>query len=219
MRSARYLKAITKLGLTAVAFGILAGAGSAVTVYQGKFTLPIEVRWGSSTLPAGEYTFEMVSQASPYRIYIHGQKANAIIQAISADTEVLSTTAQLDIVDLSDVPTIKTFEAPELGVTFTYFTPKQKPWRLKRFVTRACHKRSLRPRSALAQCLSRFILQVAEETSCKLLQTPGAGIQRLNRWRRTLCRSGAASTGGCDPLRDPPPRSLRRPFLPATTII
>jgi len=126
MRSARYLKAITKLGLTAVAFGILAGAGSAVTVYQGKFTLPIEVRWGSSTLPAGEYTFEMVSQASPYRIYIHGQKANAIIQAISADTEVLSTTAQLDIVDLSDVPTIKTFEAPELGVTFTYFTPKQK---------------------------------------------------------------------------------------------
>jgi hypothetical protein len=126
MSSARYLKAITKLGLTAVVFGMLAGAGSAVTVYQGKFTLPIEVRWGGSTLPAGDYTFELESQSSPYTLYVHGQKANAIIRAISVDTGVLSTTAQLDLVDTSDVPTIKTFEAPELGVTFTYFTPKQK---------------------------------------------------------------------------------------------
>jgi hypothetical protein len=126
MRSARYLKAITELGLTAVVFGMLAGAGNAVTVYQGKFTLPIEVRWGSSILPAGDYTFELESQSSPYTLYIHGQKANAIIRAISVDAGVFSTTAQLDLVDTSDVPTIKTFEAPELGVTFTYFTPKQK---------------------------------------------------------------------------------------------
>jgi hypothetical protein len=126
MTSARYLKAITKLGLIAVVVGILAGAGNAVTVYRGKFTLPIEVRWGSSTLPAGDYTFELESQSSPYTLYVHGQKANAIIRAISVDSGVLSTTAQLDLIDTSDVPTIKTFEAPELGVTFTYFTPKQK---------------------------------------------------------------------------------------------
>jgi hypothetical protein len=32
----------------------------------------------------------------------------------------------LNVVDVADVHTVQTFEAPELGVTFTYWTPKQK---------------------------------------------------------------------------------------------
>jgi hypothetical protein len=126
MSSTRYLKVVSKLGLAALALGILAGTGNAVTAYQGKFTLPFQVYWAGSTLPAGDYTFELASQSSPYTLIIHGQKANVIIRAISADPGVLSSTAQLDLVDISDVHTIKTFEAPELGVTFMYFTPKQK---------------------------------------------------------------------------------------------
>ncbi len=82
MSSARYLKVVSKLGLAALALGIVAGGGNAATVYQGKFTLPFEVNWGSSTLPAGDYTFEISSsQSSPYTLYIHGQKSNAIIRA------------------------------------------------------------------------------------------------------------------------------------------
>ena len=126
MSSARYPKVVSKLGLAALALGILPGAGNAVTAYQGKFTLPFQVYWAGSTLPAGDYTFELASQSSPYTLIIHGQKANVIIRAISADPGVLSSSAQLDLVDISDVHTIKTFEAPELGVTFMYFTPKQK---------------------------------------------------------------------------------------------
>jgi len=125
MSSVRYLKAITKLGLAALALGIVAGGGNAVTAYQGKFTLPFEVYWGGSTLPAGDYTFELASPTSPYTLYIHGQKANAIIRAVSADSGALASSAQLDLVDISDVHTIKAFEAPDLGVTFTYFTPKE----------------------------------------------------------------------------------------------
>jgi hypothetical protein len=126
MSSARYLKVVSKLGLAALALGIVAGAGNAVTAYQGKFTLPFEVYWGGSTLPAGDYTFEMASQSSPYTLYIRGQKSNVIIRAISADTGVVASSAQLDLVDIADVHTIKTFEAPELGVTFSYYTPKEK---------------------------------------------------------------------------------------------
>ena len=126
MSSARYLKVVSKLGLAALALGIVAGGGNAATVYQGKFTLPFEVNWGSSTLPAGDYTFELGSQSSPYTLYIHGQKSNAIIRATSADTGVVSSTAQLDLVDIGDVHTIKNFEAPELGVTFSYYIPKEK---------------------------------------------------------------------------------------------
>jgi hypothetical protein len=107
-----------------LALGIVVGGGNAATAYEGKFTLPFEVYWGGSTLPAGDYIFELSSQSSP--LYIRGQKSNVIIQATSADTGVVSSTAQLDLVDIGDVHTIKNFEAPELGVTFSYYTPKEK---------------------------------------------------------------------------------------------
>jgi hypothetical protein len=106
MHSVRYLRVLSKVGLAVLALGILAGDGNAVTAYQGKFTLPFEVHWAGSTLPAGDYTFEMESQGSPYTLYIRGQKANVVIRAISADEGVLSRTAQLDLVDISDVHTI-----------------------------------------------------------------------------------------------------------------
>jgi hypothetical protein len=127
MSSTRYLKVVSKVALSALALGIVAAATNAVTVYRGKFTLPFEVNWAGSTLPAGEYRFELESQGSPYTLYIHGQKMNAIIRAVTGDTGTLSTRAQFDLVDISGVHTIKAFEAPELGVTFTYFTPKEKP--------------------------------------------------------------------------------------------
>src|SRR6202166_2341366 len=126
MSWARYIKEFSKLGLAALALGVVAGGGNAVTAYQGKFTLPFEVYWGGATLPAGDYTFEMESQSSPYTLYIRGQKSNVIIRAISADTGVVASSAQLDLVDIADVHTIKTFETPELGVTFSYYTPKEK---------------------------------------------------------------------------------------------
>jgi hypothetical protein len=126
MSLARCLKVVSKLGLSALALGIVAAATNAVTIYQGKFTLPFEVNWAGSTLPAGDYRFELESQGSPYTLYIHGQKTNAIIRAVSGDTGTLSTRAQFDVVDISGVHAIKAFEAPELGITFTYFIPKQK---------------------------------------------------------------------------------------------
>ena len=126
MSSARYLKAVSKLGLAALALGIFASAGNAQNAYQGKFTLPFEVYWGGATLPAGDYKFELTSQGSPYTLYIHGENTNAIVRALVADPGAVSSSARLDLVDISDVHAIKTFEAPELGVTFSYFTPKEK---------------------------------------------------------------------------------------------
>jgi hypothetical protein len=126
MSSARYLKVAKKLGLAVLALGSFAGAGNARTVYQGKFTWPFEVYWGGPTQPAGDYKFQLESHSAPYTLYIHSEKTNFIIRASSADTGVLSSSARLDLVNISDVQTIKSFEAPELGVTFTYFTPKQK---------------------------------------------------------------------------------------------
>ena len=123
---ARHLKVFTKVGLAALALGALATTGNAQNAYQGKFTLPFETHWGSATLPAGDYTFTMSSARSSYAFYIRGEKVNAIIMATAADEQVVSGHAQLNLVDIADVQTVQTFDAPEIGKTFFYWTPTQK---------------------------------------------------------------------------------------------
>jgi hypothetical protein len=123
---ARRLKLLTKLGVAALALGALATSGNAQTVYQGKFTLPFETHWGGVTLSAGDYTFVMPSTSYPYMLYIQGQGGNAIIMASAVDETVGAGHAQLNLVDIADVQNVQTFEAPELGLTFSYRTPKQK---------------------------------------------------------------------------------------------
>src|SRR6202035_328729 len=108
MSSARYLKVVSKLGLAALALGILASAGKAQNAFEGKFTLPSETYWGGVTLPAGNYTFTLRSKTSPYTFYIRGEKASAIVIALVSDAGAVSSHAQLDLVDVSDVHAIKT---------------------------------------------------------------------------------------------------------------
>jgi hypothetical protein len=122
----RRLKLVTKFGVAVLVLGALATGGKAQTVYQGKFTLPFETHWGSATLPAGDYTFALASASSPYTLYIHGQAGNAIIRAYAADEKVVSGHAQLNLVDIADMQNVESFDAPELGLTLSYATPKQK---------------------------------------------------------------------------------------------
>jgi hypothetical protein len=122
---ARRLKLLAKFGVAALALGALATSGKAQNIYQGKFTLPFETHWGSATLPAGDYTFFMSSASSDYRLYIRGAQVNAIVQATSTERGV-SAQAQLNLVDIADVQTVQTFDASELGLRFSYATPKQK---------------------------------------------------------------------------------------------
>ena len=122
---ARHLKLFTKLSVAALALGALAGSGNAQNAYQGKFTLPFETHWGSATLPAGDYTFVMSSASAQYRLYVRGAQVDAIILAAATDRAVRDH-AQLNLVDIADVQTVQTFDAPELGLTLVYLTPTQK---------------------------------------------------------------------------------------------
>jgi len=121
----RLVKLVMKMGMAALVLGALATSGKAQNAYQGKFTLPSETRWGSATLPAGDYTFTLPSKSAPYRLYVHGEKATAIIQVATAE-DLISAHAQLNLVDIADMNTVESFDAPELGVTFIFWTPSQK---------------------------------------------------------------------------------------------
>jgi len=122
---ARHWKLFSKLGIATLALGVLATAGNGQTLYKGKFTLPFETHWGGTTLSAGDYTFTMTSTTSSYKLYIHGQAGDAIILAAAADKSVASGHAQLNLVDIADAQNVQTFDAPEIGLTFSYLTPKQ----------------------------------------------------------------------------------------------
>jgi hypothetical protein len=126
MTWARVVTLIIETVAAALVLGLLATGGYAQTAYRGKFTLAVETRWGSATLPAGDYTFTLLSHSAPYRLYIQGQAVSAIIQATTAELIVASKRPQLNLVDIADVYAVETFEAPDLGVTFTYWTPPQK---------------------------------------------------------------------------------------------
>jgi hypothetical protein len=126
MRWALNSKIFMKLGVAALALGALATSGNAQNAYEGKFTLPAETQWGGFTLPAGDYTFTLPFKNAPYTFYIRGDKATAIIRAVTVDDKGVSDHAQLNLVDIADKRTIQTLDAPELGVTFIYWTPTKK---------------------------------------------------------------------------------------------
>ena len=124
----RHLKLFSKLVVAVLALGALATCGNAQNAYQGKFTLPFEAHWGSVKLPAGDYTFDLRSASVPYVLHIQGGATNTttFIMAITADPKVASGHAQLNLVDIAGEQSVQTFEAPELGLTFSYATPTPK---------------------------------------------------------------------------------------------
>lgn len=119
-------KIFVKLAVAALALAALATSGNAQNAYQGKFTLTNETHWGGFTLPAGNYTFTLPFKNAPYTFYIRGEKANAIISAVTVDDKGVSDHAQFSLVSIADEHTIQTLDAPELGVTFIYWTPSNK---------------------------------------------------------------------------------------------
>ncbi len=122
---ARFLKVLTNAVLAVIAFGAAATIGNAQNAYQGKFTIAVETRWGGTTIPPGDYSFVLASNTLPYTFHLRGKDFSAIIVATTTD-KLESKHSQLNLVDISDVPTVQTFDAPELGVSFRYWTPSQK---------------------------------------------------------------------------------------------
>jgi hypothetical protein len=66
------------------------------------------------------------SKSAPYTLYIWGQGVGAIIKDATADQRVDSKRPQSNLVDTAVGYTVQTFEAPELGVVFSYLTAIRK---------------------------------------------------------------------------------------------
>ena len=126
MIRARFLKLLTKAGVAVLFLAGLATGAKAQDQYKGKFTLPFETHWGGATLPAGDYAFVLPTATYPYRLYVRGKATTAIIMVVGFDQKVASDHAQLNLVEIADAQSVQTFEAPQLGLTFSFATPTPK---------------------------------------------------------------------------------------------
>jgi hypothetical protein len=126
MFSKRYSKFLVKLGLALLALATSVGVGHAASAYQGKFTLPVEVQWENTKLPAGDYTITLPSSGAPYTVYLQGAKASVIIQAVTSEEGAASGRSQLNLKEIAGVPTIEALEVADLSLTLVYRTSAQK---------------------------------------------------------------------------------------------
>jgi len=118
--------------LAAAALSFSAVQVHAQATYHGKFTLPVEAHWGAAVLPAGEYTFTMASSATPYVLYVRGEKASAIVLASAAETSAEPKRSELTLMSSGGVKYVRSLAAPDLGLTLVFTTPKEKSYKLAR---------------------------------------------------------------------------------------
>lgn len=128
VKSIRNLKLLMNVGLLATAFGLFAGQGKAQSVYTGKFTLPVQARWGGKVLQPGNYTISLGdSVQTPELLVLRGEGKEAFIVASATNFNSEHTdSSKLILVDNGSGYAIQTLVAGETGITMSYAVPKVK---------------------------------------------------------------------------------------------
>jgi hypothetical protein len=114
--------AIATLGLIAICAS--ASSVSAQNAFQGKFTLPNDVRWANATLPAGDYTFSLNSTSMPGRVFLQGPNGGAFILTSVIDNRNEGDSSKLSIEHRGGTSFVRSMYLADLGVELTYSAPK-----------------------------------------------------------------------------------------------
>ena len=112
--------AIAAIVLTAVFASAV--PASAQVAFRGAFTLDRQIRWQNATLPAGDYTFEMKSLASPL-ITLKGPRGAQYITASVADEKTLDK-SMLVIENRGNQSCVRELRLAPIGRTLRYSVPK-----------------------------------------------------------------------------------------------
>ena len=113
--------AIITLGLIAICAS--ARSASAQNAYQGKFTLPNDVRWANATLPAGDYTFSLSSTTMSGRVFLQGPNGGAFILTSATDQRNEGDSSKLTIERRGGISFVRSMYLADLGVELTYRAP------------------------------------------------------------------------------------------------
>lgn len=107
----------------AAAFHLSASTAGAQTV---KFDLPFEAHWGSTVLPAGNYTLSTLYSPSSTKIYyLHSSAGNRMAVPTIVDTKDASGSRScLRLVRINGQYYVREYVSPTSGVALEYATPQ-----------------------------------------------------------------------------------------------
>jgi hypothetical protein len=114
--------AIATLGLIAICAS--ASSASAQNAFQGKFTLPNDVRWANARLPAGDYSFSLSSPTMSGRVFLQGPNGGAFILTSVIDNRNEGDSSKLTIEHRGGSSFVRSMYLADLGVELTYSAPK-----------------------------------------------------------------------------------------------
>ena len=119
------LLVIALLGWSTIGFWAApVSAQSARTMAQGHFTLPYEVHWKSTVLPAGDYTFRLQETPSWTTVGLQGPNGDTQITALAIDSEASKESSKLKIEHRDGVDYVHDLYVAEAGLHVRYAVPK-----------------------------------------------------------------------------------------------
>lgn len=113
------VRLVRRFAVAAALAGLVAGTAQAGPAYGGKVTLPNDVLWGGSLVPAGEYTLVMDTIAGPLQVIDPSGRVRALV---SAFPDVVTSTQPTALLITRDGPqrTVRSFNCPPWGHKFVY---------------------------------------------------------------------------------------------------
>src|SRR3984893_9033580 len=114
--------AIATFGLIAICTS--ASSASAQSAFQGKFTLPNDVRWANASLPAGDFTFSLSATTMSGRVFLQGPNGGAFILTSATDKRNEGDSSKLIIEHRGGISFVRSMYLADLGVELTYRAPK-----------------------------------------------------------------------------------------------
>ena len=114
--------AIATFGLIAICAS--ASSASAQGAFQGKFTLPNDVRWANASLPAGDYTFSLNSTTMPGWVMLRGPNGGVFILTSVIDERNEGDSSKLTVEHRGGTNFVRSMYLADLGVELTYRAPK-----------------------------------------------------------------------------------------------
>ncbi|MGH9351584.1 MAG: hypothetical protein ACRD2G_05410 [Terriglobia bacterium] len=109
-------------GLLCLSVGMVRAQG-----FEGKFTLPEQVRWDQVVLPAGNYTFTMDSVSAPFIITLCGQGQTVMVHATGGYDTTSSPRSELFIVRSGTEAAVRSLTLGDLSLIIHYQAPKGEP--------------------------------------------------------------------------------------------
>ncbi len=113
---------VAAVGLLSIGFG--ASASQAQSIYKGSFTLDRSIRWQNSTMPAGEYTFNVASTTRNQPVTVTGPDGTVFQLPIIIDHTKMTEKSVLKLEWRGEDMYVREMDLGQVGLNFRYHVPK-----------------------------------------------------------------------------------------------